>query len=150
MFPTTEPCRIQWSDYCSSERLLHLTGLSMRNRNDKGELIASARVVDADIPPLRRVKHNMTSSKTPTALFSSWERYRQDWLRRKDANFCIFAKRCRLITLTNYLSSLLMQTSCARSLHLFFSYLGYQYDRTLSLTLTAGVPDYRTLSYTME
>ena len=72
----------------------------MRNRNDEGELIASARVVDADIPPLRRVKHNMTSSKTPTALFSSWERYRLAWLRRNEANFCIFAKRCRSITLT--------------------------------------------------
>ena len=64
----------------------------MRNRNDKGELIASARVADADIPPLRRVKHNMTSSKTPTALFSSWERYRQDWLRQRKQIFASLQK----------------------------------------------------------
>ena len=78
----------------------------MRNRNDKGELIASARVVDAEISPLRRVKHNMTSSKTPTALFSSWERYRLAWLRRNEANFCMHICKKMQINYIDYLSSL--------------------------------------------
>ena len=77
----------------------------MRNRNDEGELIASARVVDAEISPLRRVKHNMTSSRTPTALFSSWERYRQAWLRRKGSKFLHLCKNMQ-INYIDYLSSL--------------------------------------------